>query len=115
METVGFIGLGNMGNGMSLNIQKSGYPMVVYDLREEMTKPLLENGAALGSSPADVAARCNVVFTSLPDVVFCDHSGDEVKRALEVWHETGATLFVADAPQARVPRGRVDGVTRRER
>ena len=66
METVGFIGLGNMGSGMSLNIQKSGYPMVVYDLREEMTKPLLENGAALGNSPADVAARCNVVFTSLP-------------------------------------------------
>ncbi|HCG90939.1 MAG TPA: 3-hydroxyisobutyrate dehydrogenase [Dehalococcoidia bacterium] len=66
METVGFIGLGNMGSGMSQNIQKAGYPMVVYDVREEMTKPLLENGAALGSSPADVASRCNVVFTSLP-------------------------------------------------
>jgi len=55
-----------MGSGMSQNIQKAGYPMVVYDVREEMTKPLLENGAALGSSPADVASRCNVVFTSLP-------------------------------------------------
>ena len=42
METVGFIGLGNMGGGMSNNIQKAGYPMVVYDLREEVIKPLLD-------------------------------------------------------------------------
>ena len=31
METVGFIGLGNMGGGMSANIQRAGYPMVIYD------------------------------------------------------------------------------------
>ena len=35
METIGFIGLGNMGGGMSRNIQRAGYPLVVYDLREE--------------------------------------------------------------------------------
>jgi 3-hydroxyisobutyrate dehydrogenase len=66
METVGFIGLGNMGGGMSLNTQKAGYQLVVYDLREEMTRPLLEGGARLGNSPADVAERCDVTFTSLP-------------------------------------------------
>ncbi len=66
METVGFIGLGNMGGGMAGNIQKTGYPMVVYDLREEATKPFLEAGARLGSSPADVASRCDVTLTSLP-------------------------------------------------
>ena len=66
METVGFIGLGNMGGGMSLNIQKAGYPMVVYDLREEVTKPLLEGGARLAGSPAEVARLSDVTFTSLP-------------------------------------------------
>ena len=66
METVGFIGLGNMGGGMAGNIQKAGYPMVVYDLREEATKPFLEAGARLGSSPADVASRSDVTLTSLP-------------------------------------------------
>ena len=30
---VGFIGLGTMGGGMSLNIRKAGYDMVVHDLR----------------------------------------------------------------------------------
>ena len=66
METVGFIGLGNMGGGMSLNIQKAGYPMVVYDLKEEAAKPLLEGGARLAGSPAEVARLSDVTFTSLP-------------------------------------------------
>ena len=66
METVGFIGLGNMGGGMANNIQKAGYQMVVYDIREEATRPFLEAGARLGSSPADVASRTELVLTSLP-------------------------------------------------
>jgi len=66
METVGFIGLGNMGGGMSVNIQKAGYPMVVYDLREEAAKPLLEGGARLANSPAEVASLCDITLTSLP-------------------------------------------------
>lgn len=66
METVGFIGLGNMGGGMSANIQKAGYPMVVYDLREEAAKPLLEGGARLANSPAEVASLCDITLTSLP-------------------------------------------------
>ena len=66
METVGFIGLGNMGGGMSANIQRAGYPMVVYDLREEAAKPLLEGGARLANSPAEVASLCDITLTSLP-------------------------------------------------
>lgn len=66
METVGFIGLGNMGSGMSRSIQKAGYPMVVHDIREEATKPLLEEGARLAQSPAEVARLSDVTFTSLP-------------------------------------------------
>jgi len=66
METVGFIGLGNMGAGMAGNIQKAGYPMVVYDIREGATRPFLEGGARLASSPAEVARLSDVTFTSLP-------------------------------------------------
>lgn len=66
METVGFIGLGRMGTGMAGNIQKAGYPMVVYDAREAATKPLLEGGARLAGSPAEVAGLSEIVMTSLP-------------------------------------------------
>ena len=66
METVGFIGLGNMGSGMAGNIQKADYPLVVYDIRSEMAQPFLAQGARLGTSPADVARLSDVIFTSLP-------------------------------------------------
>ena len=66
METVGFIGLGNMGAGMAANIQKAGYPMVVHDVREGATRPFLELGARLATSPEEMARLCDVTFTSLP-------------------------------------------------
>ena len=66
METVGFIGLGNMGAGMANNIQKAGYPMVVFDIREAATRQFLEAGARLASSPEEVANLSEVTFTSLP-------------------------------------------------
>lgn len=66
METVGFVGVGRMGSPMAQNIQKAGYSMVVLDAREDATRPLLEGGARLGASPAEVAAQCEVTFTSLP-------------------------------------------------
>jgi len=66
VETIGFIGLGNMGMGMAGNLQKADYPMVVFDIREDMTQPFVERGAQLAGSAADVARQCDVTFTSLP-------------------------------------------------
>ena len=66
METIGFIGLGNMGAGMAANIQKAGYPLVVLDVRVEAMRPFVERGARQAASPADVARRSDVIFTSLP-------------------------------------------------
>src|SRR6266702_8585561 len=66
METVGFIGLGNMGMGMGGNIQKADYPMVVFDIRDSAMQPFVKNGARSASSPAEVARLSDVVFTSLP-------------------------------------------------
>ena len=66
METLGFIGLGNLGRPMALNFQKTGYPMVIHDVREEAAKPLLDGGARLASSPTEVARLSDVTFTSVP-------------------------------------------------
>ena len=63
---VGFIGLGNMGGGMSANILKAGFPLTVHDLNRDAATQLLENGADWADTPAELAASCDVVFTSLP-------------------------------------------------
>ena len=66
METIGFVGLGNLGTPMAENIQKSGYHMVVYDARDGATKPLLEDGARLAAAPDEVARLSDVILTSVP-------------------------------------------------
>lgn len=63
---VGFIGLGNMGASMALNVQKAGYNLVVHDLRRESATEHLENGAIWADTPRAVAEQTEIVFTSLP-------------------------------------------------
>jgi 3-hydroxyisobutyrate dehydrogenase len=63
---IGFIGLGNMGGPMALNLIKAGHALAVYDVRREAAEPHLAAGARWADSPAAVAADCEVVMTSLP-------------------------------------------------
>ncbi len=64
---IGFIGLGVMGKPMAKNLLKAGYKLVVYDIVEAPVKELAAAGAAVGSSPKDVAARCSFIITMLPN------------------------------------------------
>ncbi len=64
--TIGFIGLGNMGGGMSMNIARGGYKMVVHDLNWDTATQLLEYGAEWAGSPKELAEVSDVIFTSLP-------------------------------------------------
>ena len=66
MQTVGFIGLGNLGTPMARNIQRAGFPMVVFDVVEGATRLLLEGGARLAASPGEVAAASEVILSSVP-------------------------------------------------
>jgi len=66
MDTIGFIGLGNMGRPMASNLCRKGTPLVVYDLNPEPTRALAALGARAARSVADVAASSAVVFTMLP-------------------------------------------------
>ena len=63
---VGFIGLGNMGSGMTRNLQKAGFDLVVNDIRRESADQLVANGAEWAATPAEVAAATDVVITMLP-------------------------------------------------
>jgi 2-hydroxy-3-oxopropionate reductase len=65
--TIGFIGLGIMGKPMAANLIKAGYRLVVYDVASDRLKEALASGAEPGSSPADVAARCERLITMLPN------------------------------------------------
>lgn len=63
---VGFIGLGTMGQAMAANLLRAGHPLVVHDVQPGAADRLVAEGAVRASTPADVAARAEVILTSLP-------------------------------------------------
>jgi 3-hydroxyisobutyrate dehydrogenase len=63
---IGFIGLGNMGGPMALNLIKAGHTLVVHDVRRNMAEPHLAGGAKWADTPADAAKDADLVLTSLP-------------------------------------------------
>ena len=65
--TIGYIGLGLMGKSIARNIHKAGFPLVVHNRSRPAVEELIAEGARAASSPAEVAAQVDVIFTNLPD------------------------------------------------
>ncbi|MCX6552524.1 MAG: NAD(P)-dependent oxidoreductase [Acidobacteria bacterium] len=67
MDRIGFIGLGLMGKPMALNLIKKGFSLVVHSRSQAPVDAVVAAGAKAASSPADVAAQCDIVITMVPD------------------------------------------------
>ena len=63
---VAFIGLGNMGAPMALNLLKAGYPLSVFDLVPSALKTLADAGAVTAVSAAEAVRDADVVVSMLP-------------------------------------------------
>ena len=71
MKRIGFIGLGLMGSGMSMNLLKAGFPLTVWNRTKSKMKPLTDAGAKGAGSPKEVAEASDIVVcivTDSPDV-----------------------------------------------
>src|SRR5712692_8618323 len=67
MIKVGFIGLGEQGKPMAVNLAKSGFDLTVRDLRQEPVDELIAIGAKAGNSPREVAAASEVIEVAVVD------------------------------------------------
>ena len=101
---VGFIGLGNMGQRMATRLVAAGFALSVYDVRGDAIAPVVSLGASAASSPAALAARCNVICLCLPgpdDVERCIAGPDGVLEgasagSIVVDHTTNSPAVVRD-------------------
>jgi 3-hydroxyisobutyrate dehydrogenase len=66
LPVIGFIGLGNMGSGMTRNILRAGFPLIVTDARPEAAEELVARGARWADDPSTLAAESDIVITMLP-------------------------------------------------
>lgn len=79
VDRVGFVGLGNMGGPMAANIAKAGIPMVVYDAAG--TEQRAPAGAACARSVTEVAAECDLMLMSLPNVAASKAVAEEIRSS----------------------------------
>jgi 3-hydroxyisobutyrate dehydrogenase len=120
ITTLGFIGLGVMGEPMCGHLaRRSGHPVLAHDLRLEPLDRLAADGVE-AVQPLDIAARCDLILLSLPDgkavasvVAMIEphlHAGqcvvDTSTSSVALTREIGARLAArgigyADAPVAR--------------
>ena len=63
---IGFIGLGIMGSPMAQNLQKAGHQLFIYS-RSKVADELVQGGATVCVSSAEVAKRGDIIITMLPD------------------------------------------------
>jgi 3-hydroxyisobutyrate dehydrogenase len=66
MSNIAFIGLGNMGAPMALNLVKAGHALTVYDLMPASLQTLAAAGASTAASAKEAVAGAEIVITMLP-------------------------------------------------
>src|SRR5207237_4430066 len=130
--TLGFIGLGVMGEAMCRNLaKKAGAAVVAFDQRAEPLAALAGDGVAPAGSAGDVVARADIIFMCLPGEpqvravalgpgglvarvragqTVVDMSTAPVALARELGHAFAARgVDFADAPVARTAHAAKDG------
>ena len=73
MSRIGFIGIGNMGKPMALNLLQAGHSLKVFDLSKKAQQSLVDQGAISATSLCDLVKEVDFVITMLP-------TGKEVKE-----------------------------------
>lgn len=90
MAVVGFIGVGNMGGPMAVNLIKNGHSVKAFDLSETAVATVVEEGATKVGSAAEAAFDSDVVITMLP-------AGTHVRSVYEgevIGHGRSGALFI---------------------
>ena len=67
MTKVGFIGLGEQGKPIAVNLAKNGFDLMVHDLRSEPVDELIAMGAKVANSPREVGACSEVIEVAVVD------------------------------------------------
>ena len=100
MSTIAFIGLGNMGGGMALNLVKAGHDVRAVDLSEEAVAKAVAGGATAGGSVAAAVSGADVVVTMLP-------AGKHVRSVYaEVFQAARASALLLDCSTIDVDSAR---------
>src|SRR5713101_7452589 len=112
--SVGFIGVGNMGNPMAGNVLKAGFSMTVFDMNPKATENLIQAGAKRAASAQETVDASEVVLTSLPaspdvEAMYLDKGG-LVERAKPGTILIDLSSVLPSTPRKIEPKAKARGV-----
>lgn len=131
MNKVGVIGLGQMGRGMALSLQRGGFQVLGTDASPAVRQALAAEGVEVSPSVAEVAAQADLIVLSLPTAAIVSEvvagpqgllaaarpgmlvvdtstsHPDTTRRLARQLAEVGVALI--DAPVSGGPRGAITG------
>ena len=132
LDSIGFIGLGTMGEPMCRNlITKSNQPVIAFDVRSEPLERLRSDGVKIADSIGDLCSNSHTIFLSLPSgehvkeicfkkngllhhlspgqyLIDCSTSQPELAQQLYK-NLVKSGVYFADAPVARTRQAAIDG------
>lgn len=131
MKSIGVIGLGNMGRGMALSLQRGGFDVIGTDAFPATRERLAAEGIKTVDTVREVVAACDIVFLSLPTaaivadvvsgadgilanpkkgllVIDTSTSHPDTTRRLAAQLEA-AGMSIMDAPVSGGPKGAING------
>jgi len=119
-KRIGFIGLGQQGRPMAVNLCRDGFDLMVHDLRQDAIAELTLLGARSARSPAEAAADAEIVAVIVMDdaqVEIADHWTEfrpgshgaavfhkDLTIALEAAEELGLSMPGAALVRELIPR-----------
>jgi 3-hydroxyisobutyrate dehydrogenase-like beta-hydroxyacid dehydrogenase len=99
---VGLIGLGHMGTAIAERVLEGGFPLLVYNRTAAKAEAVARRGAVVAGSAAELAARVEVVLTSLADDEALESVAQEVVPAARPGTVLVDMSTVSPAASARV-------------
>ena len=69
---IGIAGIGNMGSNIGARLMESGHKLTVWNRTAEKTKPLVDAGAGVARTPAELTGAVDVVISLLIDTAAID-------------------------------------------
>ena len=96
-KTIGFVGLGLMGGGMTGNLLSAGFSVIGYDIDESKMDALVRKGGQRTDSPEGISSRVDVIILSLPNSHIVN---DVVNHSLKLIEKPRQGLILIDATTA---------------
>jgi len=83
MKKVGFIGLGNMGSKMVVNLLNTNHEVVGFDINEKLVDQLVSKGLKKVSNLSEITNDIDIIITMLPNGEIVEKVYDDIINKLK--------------------------------